>query len=217
MTDNDKRKYFCVDSCKVIFFDVGFTLVDETECWLARCAEQAAISWITTNDLYRELQNICRDNLPQFRYLAQKYGFAEIAPYRCEYEKLYPDTKAVLETLSRNYKLGVIANQSADLTHRLSQFGILRYFHYIVSSAEYGASKPDMRIFQTALYKANCTAAESVMIGDRIDNDIVPAKQIGMKTIRIKQGLGGLNRIHNERERPDCEVNCLTELLPLFE
>lgn len=27
------------------------------------------------------------------------------------------------------------------------------------------------------------------MIGDRLDNDIIPAKQIGMKTIWIRQGL----------------------------
>lgn len=30
------------------------------------------------------------------------------------------------------------------------------------------------------------------MIGDRIDNDIVPAKALGMKTIWIRQGFDGL-------------------------
>lgn len=37
---------------------------------------------------------------------------------------------------------------------------------------------------------AKCKPENAVMIGDRIDNDIVPAKQLGMKTIWIKQGFG---------------------------
>lgn len=222
MRNNNTPNKFFFHSCKVIFFDVGFTLVDETECWLVRCSEQADICrntmpYITANDIYRELQNACRKNLPQFRYIAKKYGFTQLAPYRCEYEKIYPDAQTVLESLSLNYKLGIIANQSAELAERLSHFGISHFFDYIVSSSECGTSKPDLQIFQAALHKANCTADETVMIGDRIDNDIVPAKQIGMKTIWIKQGLGGLNRVQNKSERPDCEVNSLNELLQLFE
>ena len=30
------------------------------------------------------------------------------------------------------------------------------------------------------------------MIGDRIDNDIAPAKSLGMNTVWIRQGYGGL-------------------------
>lgn len=208
-------------TCKVIFFDVGFTLVDETECWLARCAEQAATKQakalgITADDIYRELQRVCRENLPQFKSVVKNFGFVETAPYRCEYEKLYPDAKSVLEKLSQNFKLGAIANQSDGLSDRLADFGILHFFHYVISSADCHTSKPDLRIFQTALNKANVSNAESVMIGDRIDNDIAPAKQLGMKTIWIKQGLGGLNTVRDESERPDFEINNLTELLSLF-
>lgn len=41
-----------------------------------------------------------------------------------------------------------------------------------------------------ALSRANCKAENAVMIGDRIDNDIVPANIMGFKTIWIKQGFG---------------------------
>lgn len=34
-----------------------------------------------------------------------------------------------------------------------------------------------------------CRAEESVMVGDRLDNDIVPAKALGMKTVWVKNGL----------------------------
>ena len=51
------------------------------------------------------------------------------------------------------------------------------------------------------------------MIGDRIDNDIVPAKEIGMKTIWIKQGPGKYWKVTKENEIPDREGSCLFDLL----
>ena len=54
------------------------------------------------------------------------------------------------------------------------------------------------------------------MIGDRLDNDIVPAKSVGMKTVWVKQGLGGLANIVHENEKADYEVRNLSELLALF-
>ena len=37
---------------------------------------------------------------------------------------------------------------------------------------------------------AGCQAENAVMIGDRLDNDIAPAKKLGMKTVWIRQGDG---------------------------
>jgi FMN phosphatase YigB (HAD superfamily) len=51
------------------------------------------------------------------------------------------------------------------------------------------------------------------MIGDRIDNDIIPAKEIGMKTIWIKRGFGKYWNISNENEKADYEVDSLEEIL----
>ena len=51
------------------------------------------------------------------------------------------------------------------------------------------------------------------MIGDRIDNDIVPAKQLGMKTIWVKHGFGSLWNIMDESEKADIEVNNLSDIL----
>ena len=50
------------------------------------------------------------------------------------------------------------------------------------------------------------------MIGDRIDNDIVPAKSLGMRTIWVKQGFGKYWTIESEIERPDYVVDNLMEL-----
>lgn len=54
------------------------------------------------------------------------------------------------------------------------------------------------------------------MIGDRIDNDIVPARLLGMHTIWIKQGFGRYWRIEREIERPDYAVNHLMEICDIL-
>ena len=76
--------------------------------------------------------------------------------------------------------------------------------------------KPDIRIFAYSLGKANCVPQETCMIGDRLDNDILTAKALGMKTVWIKQGFGALQKPLSKSEEPDYTINNLTELLTIF-
>ena len=119
-------------------------------------------------------------------------------------------------TLSERYKIGIIANQNPGSKERLNKLGLLKYIDLVIASAEEGVAKPDLRIFQLALERANCKPEEAVMVGDRIDNDMIPAKKIGMKTVWIKQGFGGLSEQMTEAQQPDYSVDSLKELLPLF-
>ena len=112
--------------------------------------------------------------------------------------------------------MGIIANQLPGLEERLKDFGILDYFSAIFSSADLGLAKPDPAIFRLALQKTNCLPQQAIMIGDRLDNDIVPARRIGMKTIWIKQGFGRLAQVKNLEEGADWTVEKLTDLLPIL-
>jgi HAD superfamily hydrolase (TIGR01549 family) len=48
-----------------------------------------------------------------------------------------------------------------------------------LSSTEVGLEKPDPAIFQLALSQSGCEPPQAVMIGDRLDNDIRPARLLG--------------------------------------
>lgn len=48
--------------------------------------------------------------------------------------------------------------------------------------------------------RSGCWPENAVMVGDRIDNDIVPAKKMGMHTIWVKQGYGKYWVIQQEGE-----------------
>lgn len=83
----------------------------------------------------------------------------------------------------------------------------------IAASAEIGYAKPDMRIFERALDMVGCRAAESMMVGDRLDNDIAPAKALGMKTVWMKNGLAQYQDAAFGEEIADYRINRLSELL----
>ena len=86
----------------------------------------------------------------------------------------------------------------------------------MISSADVGLAKPDLAIFELALQQANCLAEGAVMIGDRLYNHILSAKQLGMQTIWIRQGFSHLNHITNPAETPDWTIDNLTEILEIL-
>ena len=121
-----------------------------------------------------------------------------------------------MSQLYGKYKIGVIANQPLGTQKRLEKYGLAKYISLVISSAEEGVSKPDVRLFQKALEKADCKGENAMMVGDRGDNDVAPAKKLGMKTVCVKQGIHKLNTPKNEFEVPDYTVDTIEELLNIL-
>lgn len=200
---------------KYLFFDIGSTLVDESECVKKRCEVIIESNNIDRQEFYDRVEECAKTDSYAVRTAALYYG-AEIPSWHGELEKLYPDTKMILEILSQKYKLGVIANQVAGTKDRLDNWGIGKYFDVVVASAEADCSKPDLKIFNLALEQAGCKPNEAVMIGDRLDNDVVPAKQLGMKTVWVRQGFAKYQSISNETEKPDFIIDSIGDILDIL-
>ena len=198
-----------------IFFDVGSTLINERKVYEHRMRDMAEATNRAFEQIYDMAISFYKENKKGDLEVAKLLGLPKLKWYFDE-EVLYEDAIRCLEQLSKRYKIGVIANQALGTVERLQQHGILQFIDLVIASAEEGVAKPDPRIYQIALERSGCKPENAVMIGDRIDNDIVPAKRMGIKTIWIKQGFGGLWNICKEDEAPDNTVNDLVELLELF-
>ena len=136
--------------------------------------------------------------------------------WRRDLERPYPEAELVLSALSRRYSIGIIANQPPGTETRLERWGLFRYISLTIASAEVGLNKLDLAIFGLATRRAGARAEEKVMIGDRIDNDITPAKTLGWKTIRIKQGLSQGQVPIGPLQEPDFEVHRLDDILSIL-
>lgn len=194
-----------------MFFDMGNTLFDEQRAFERRLREMARTARQEYEQLYEEAAALYEQHQKGDLALAQRLGI-ELPQWHKEDEFPYEDAEECLRTLSRKYRIGIIANQSSGTAKRLEKFDLLQYIDLAIASAEEGISKPNPRIFQIALEKSGCVPARAVMIGDRVDNDIIPAKAMGMYTIWLRRGIWRNWRITSEQEKADCVVYSLTEI-----
>lgn len=199
-----------------LFFDVGSTLVDETECYNHRIKDAIAGTDVTFEQFNEKRISFAKQNLKGDIEALKFFGLTK-TPWHKEDEKPYPEAENVLKALSeRGYKIGIIANQSLGTQSRLENWGLMKYIQLVIASAEEGFAKPDKEIFLRALSRAKCPPENAVMIGDRLDNDIEPAKKLGMKTIWIKQGFSVYQQPMNEFQRADYVVDRLQNILEVL-
>jgi HAD superfamily hydrolase (TIGR01549 family) len=127
--------------------------------------------------------------------------------------QLRPDIDGLLHRLrQRGLRLGVVANQPKDTRERLRRAGIVALFDYCGLSAATGLRKPDPRAFQAAAEALGVAPAACIMVGDRIDNDIVPAKALGMAAILMRGRRHRRQRPRSPAEQPDAVVTGVPEL-----
>jgi putative hydrolase of the HAD superfamily len=127
--------------------------------------------------------------------------------------QLRPDIDSLLRRLrDRGFGLGIIANQPQAARERLGRAGIGDLFEYQGLSGLTGFSKPDPRAFEAAAGALDVALADCIMVGDRIDNDIAPAKALGMTTVLFRGGRHRRQRPRSAAEEPDAIVTDVLEL-----
>lgn len=201
---------------KYIFFDLGSTLIDETACINARIEAALSSPNAPSREEFMGKVRECAATSWQFVKDAAEFYGIDVPKWDSALEKVYPEAYMVLEKLHEKYKLGIIANQSLGAGKRMEERGISKYFDILMLSAEEGVAKPDPEIFHRALERADCRPEEAVMIGDRLDNDILPASQIGMKTVWVRQGSFIAEKKGFTRIIPDFTVDNLSEIPGIF-
>ncbi len=112
----------------------------------------------------------------------------------------------------RGMKLGLAANQPARVIDELDGFGLGQYFSHREVSGHHGYRKPDTRLFLRACADLDVEPDECIMVGDRIDNDIFPAKLLGMGTVLFRTGRHIEQQPRSLSEIPDEVVHSTAEL-----
>jgi HAD superfamily hydrolase (TIGR01549 family) len=211
-----------------LFFDVGDVLLDENaphylyyhSLLLAMRRHGIDVRW---DDYLARINAIARERpaaavveaarfyVPDAQlfdeiYHAGRGQYLEVRKPR-PFGMLLNGIEPVVRSLATRFKLGVIANQHPAIVGALDDYGIGPLFKEIIIDEIVGVAKPDPAIFRLALKRAGCVAGDALMIGDRPDNDIAPARSVGMKTLRFRRGvLYSLYQPKNAAELPDGEV-----------
>ena len=120
-----------LNNIKWLFFDVGSTLVDETDCYNHRIQDAIAGTNITFEEFNEKRMFFSKKNLKGDIEALRFFGLTK-TPWHLEDEKLYDDTESVLRSLcERGYNIGVIANQAAGTQKRLENWGLMKYIQLV--------------------------------------------------------------------------------------
>jgi putative hydrolase of the HAD superfamily len=118
--------------------------------------------------------------------LAREMGnlFLDLLPSR---KLLFPHTIEILEYLTaKKYQLHLITNGFEKTQHsKLQNSGLDKYFIEVITSEGSNSLKPKKEIFDYAFQKTGATPAESIMIGDTIDVDILGGMNAGIDQVHV--------------------------------
>jgi HAD superfamily hydrolase (TIGR01549 family) len=214
-----------------VFFDLGGVLVDEdalheemasviarlaVEYGVLLSAEEIRARFIETALNTRGMRpSSVIDSLLADRTKAEEV----LTRYRREVWPRFPDLMKVrdgaldlLKALSSSYSLALIANQPRSSRRFIDSTGISGLMKFSLLSEEFGASKPDPKIFEEAFRRCLAPGRECVMVGDRVEMDVAPAKRLGMRTVRMRAGLFAPVEPKDDWETADAEIRELREL-----
>ena len=179
-----------------VVFDLGQTLVDETENW-GRWADHLAVPRLT---FFAALGAVIAQRRPHtdvfelfqpgFRLADEIPGKAAAGrPWGFDQDDLYADALPALHDLkATGFRLAVMANQPVEAMDFLQTLPV----DLVATSAGWGIAKPDPAFFARVAAEVDAEPRHIAYVGDRVDNDVLPARRAGMLAVHLRRGPWGI-------------------------
>jgi putative hydrolase of the HAD superfamily len=213
------------------FLDAGGVILDETEHEEIRAEIsveilRAIIPGYSISAYYSDVEEAVRCFCPSvYQYVFWKSLrndrslFDKLyASYLNEWQKRKPplELNSGFETeireICRNFKVGIAGQYGQELLKLLEERSILDCFTYRLTQDDFSVTKPDLRFYEQIVKACGVDPKQCIMVGDRIDKDVIPAKLLGMKTILVRVGLHKNQMPRIPFEVPDAELNGVSGL-----
>ncbi len=204
---------------RAVLFDLGGTLLDETRFY----GDWADWLRVDRKEFLSSLETLVaegKDHRLLFERFSPHTGLDALIrqreqagdPPRFLPEDLYPEARPCLDELKADgYIVGIAGNQSMFKTDLAKEVELKVDISRRGDTWEF--EKPDPRFFERVVKESGCEGHEIVYVGDRVDNDVLPAKKVGLRTILVTTGLWG--RAHAEwpdAQHADAIVDSLTQV-----
>ncbi len=204
---------------KVVIFDLGETLLCEDRMW-AGWAEYLGVpandfraaldDVIARGEHHRRVFDRFRQNFDFEAARRERVGRGENYMYAAA--DLYPDARACLRALHADgYCIGIAGNQPIEAEAAIAAMNL--DVDFITSSARLGIEKPAPRFFTEIARLAGAPPADIAYVGERLDNDVLPARHAGMVGVFLERGPWG--RVHAKRDEVRLADIRLKQLLEL--
>ena len=178
-----------------VCLDVGETLIDETRIWSLWADELGVprLTFLAALGAVIARGGEHRDVFPLFgaddwplRLPAVEAAYGGFRP-----EDLYSDALDALDALRADHRIAIVANQPAIRAEQLRAIGVEA--EVLAMSEAMGVYKPDAAFFERTLeLMGSPDPADVAYVGDRVDNDVRPAIDAGMRAVWLRRGPWGV-------------------------
>ncbi|MCX6368696.1 MAG: HAD family hydrolase [Armatimonadetes bacterium] len=157
------------------------------QLWGYKTPGYAALRTIATPELRCRLTKAALEKLgitspTRLTKVQQAYEATEQATLQ-----LLPGTQETLQALQQSFRLGIITNGPSNIQReKLAQVGLAEFFDVIVADADFGAPKPDPRLFDYAGGLLGLTSSELMFVGDSPEADIAGARAAGWQSVLFR-------------------------------
>jgi FMN phosphatase YigB (HAD superfamily) len=179
---------------RAVVLDVGETLVDETHGWgtwadwfgIPRLTFFAVLGQvIARGEHHRRVFDLLVPGVDLAAEQAAKDAAGMSGRHRVD--DLYPDALPCLAVLrAAGLVVGLAGNQPAAAEEALREAGVVAEF--VCSSERWGVEKPSSGFFRLVAEQAGRPPGDIAYVGDRVDNDVVPAADAGMHAVWLRRG-----------------------------
>lgn len=213
----------------MVFFDIGGVMYDDSiyaRSWMRALRESGAEFSDQAFDreyaALRAAQDGSFRRRLSARFLGPDYDLPALETRAARYwaypaTALYADVHPCLDALAARYRLGVIANQPTSVRAALDRDGLTPSFEVWGVSDDLGLQKPDPALFAHVLATAAVAPERTVMLGDRLDYDVRPARAAGMRAIWVLRGEAPDDPTPAQLAEPDGYVRTLDEVPGMLE
>ena len=196
--------------------------------------QQVAASVLTyARQFWATAEPVWRLKLAEARRLTVKGGFAALAAkghplsddlavrvadrftaYREEEMFVFPGAHDAIDAFKAlGIKLALVTNGAADTQRaKVERFELAHRFDHIQIEGEHGFGKPEERAYLHAMAALGVTAADTWMIGDNLEWEVVAPQRLGIYAIWMDVHGDGLPA--GSTIKPDRIIRSLSELLP---
>ena len=214
---------------EMVFFDIGGVMYDDTVYARALNTALRDLGAVFTDEEFDRVYRGARAaqagsfrRLLAMRFLGPDADMARLEAEAARHwayppAALEPDVRPCLESLAGRYRLGIIANQPSAVREALRRDGLDGSFSVWGVSDDVGLEKPDPALFVHALTEAQVKPERAVMVGDRLDYDVRPAKIAGMRAVWLLRGEAPDDPTPTQLAEADAAIRSLDELPGVLE
>ncbi|MEV5574913.1 HAD family hydrolase [Spirillospora sp. NPDC052269] len=180
-----------------VFFDIGETLINEGGIY-ARWADWLGVPRHTFLTVLGAFISEGASNMDVFEYFRPGFDLEKEEKARADAgvpngfgpSDLYPDVRECLAGLrAQGLFIGIAGNQPVEAAEQIEALDLDA--DVLGISDVWGVSKPDQEFFERCAQLADALPEHVLYVGDRLDNDVLPAAGFGMRTAFLRRGPWG--------------------------